>query len=66
MTQIDLEFLEKLAGGAGDINAARYAALPILDALDDTRWLAAFGTVGALGRVHYFLTVTGFGNLGHG
>ena len=60
-----LEFLVELARRTRDIDAARNTSFAILDALDDTRRLAAFGTVGGLRRVHYLLAITCFCNLCH-
>ncbi len=55
-----LEFFEKLAGGAGDIDSAGDAALAVLHALDDARLFATLGAVGRFGRVHYFFAISGF------
>jgi hypothetical protein len=65
LTSARLELLVEFAGGAGDENAAGDAALAVLDALYDARGLAALGAIGALGGVHYFLTVSSLGDLGH-
>jgi hypothetical protein len=62
---IYLQFLEKIARRAGDVNSARSAALTILHALDDAGGFGALGTVGALVGIHNLLTVAGFGNLRH-
>ena len=61
----NLKFLVELAHRTRDIDPARDAALAVLYALDDARWLAAFGTVRGLRRVHYLLAITRFGNFGH-
>ena len=61
-----LEFFAEFAGRAGNEHASRQAAFSVLHSLHDTRGLAAFGAVGAFGRVHHFLSVCGLGNLGHG
>ena len=60
-----LQLLVKLAGGAGNENPAGGAAFAVLHPFDDARGLAALGAVGALGGVHYLLTVSSLGNLGH-
>ena len=60
-----LEFFVEVADRAGDVDSAGDAALTVLDALDDTRGLAALRTVGRLRRVHYFFTVTSFCDLSH-
>ncbi len=60
-----LKFLVEIARRARDVDSARNAALTVFYALDDTRRLAAFGTVGRLRRVHFLLAVTCFCNLGH-
>lgn len=60
----NLQLLVEVASGAGDVNAAGNSALPILYPLHNSGGLAAFGTIGALGRIHLG-TVSGFGNLGH-
>jgi len=60
-----LELFAEFAGGAGNEDSARDAAFAIFDALHDTRGLAALGTVGALGGVHHFFAVCGFGDFGH-
>jgi hypothetical protein len=61
-----LELFEELAGGAGDVDAARDAALTILDALYDAGGFGALGTVGALAGIHCFFAVAGLGYLRHG
>ena len=61
-----LQLLVKIARRAGDINSARNTALTVFDPLHDTGRFAALWAVGGLGRVHCFLTVAGFCNLGHG
>jgi len=60
-----LKLFVEIAHGARNVDAAGDAALAVLYALDDARRLAALGTVGRLRRVHYFLAVTCFCNLGH-
>ena len=60
-----LEFFEKIARRAGDIHSARSSTLTVLDALDDAGGFGALRTVGALVRIHNFLTVAGLGNLRH-
>ena len=60
-----LEFFEKVARRAGDIHPARNSTLTVLDALDDASGFGALRTVGALVRIHNFLTVAGLGNLRH-
>ncbi|MGA9586168.1 MAG: hypothetical protein WBQ95_12615, partial [Terracidiphilus sp.] len=55
-----------VARRAGDIDSARYAALAVFHAFDDTRRFAALRAVGGLRRVHCFLTITCFGYFGHG
>ena len=60
-----LELFEELAGGAGDVDAARDAALTVLDALDDAGGLGALRAIGALVRIHNLVTVAGLGNLCH-
>src|SRR6185312_3864742 len=60
-----LELLVELARRAGDENPAGDVALAVFDTLYDAGGLAAFGAVGALGCVHYFLAVCGLSNLGH-
>ena len=60
-----LQAFEEIAGRAGDVDATGRAALAILHALYDACRLAALRAVGALGGVHCFLAVTGFGNLCH-
>jgi len=61
-----LELLEELARRARDKDPTAHVALAVLQALDDAGWLAALGTVRALGRIHYFLAVSGLGDLSHG
>src|ERR1700761_986852 len=56
----------EVAGGAGDVYAAGDAALAVLDPLHDAGGLAALGTIGALGRVHYLLAVCCLGDFSHG
>ena len=60
-----LEFLEKITGRAGDVDATRRATLPIFDPLYDTGGFGALRTICALVRVHNFLAVAGLGNLRH-
>ena len=60
-----LQLFAKFAGGAGNENSAGDAPLAIFDALHDTCGLPTLGTVGALGGVHYFFAVCGFGDFGH-
>jgi hypothetical protein len=60
-----LQLFAEFAAGAGNENSAGDATLAVFDALHDTRGLAALGTVGALGRVHHFFAVCGFGDFGH-
>ena len=62
---IKLELLEKITGRAGDVDAARRAALPIFYPLNDAGGFGALGTIRALVRVHNFLAVAGLGNLRH-
>jgi hypothetical protein len=61
-----LKLFVEIAGGAGDVYAARDAALAVFDPLDDAGGLVALGTIGALGRVHYLLAVCCLGDLSHG
>jgi hypothetical protein len=61
----NLKFLVEIAHRARDVDSAGDAALAVLDALDDTRRLAALGTVSRLRRVHHLLAITSFGNFGH-
>ena len=60
-----LKLLVEVARRAGDENPAGDVALAVFHTLYDAGGLAALGAVGALGRVHYFLTVCSFSNLGH-
>jgi len=60
-----LKLLVEVAHGTRDVDAARDTALAVLYALDDARGLAALGTVCRLRRVHDFLAVTCFCDLGH-
>ena len=60
-----LKLFVEIARRTRDIDSAGDAALAVLYAFDDARRLAALRTVGRLRRVHYFLAVTCFGNLGH-
>jgi hypothetical protein len=46
-------------------DAARDSTFAVLDALYDPRCFATLWAIGALGRIHYFLAVCCFGNLGH-
>src|SRR5271165_3167173 len=62
---VRLEPFVEFASGAGDVDSAGNAALAVLYPLDDAGGLAALRAVGALGGVHYFLTVCGLRNLGH-
>lgn len=61
----DLQLFEELAGGAGDVDAARNAALTILDALDDAGGFGALRAIRALVGIHDLLTVASLGNLCH-
>jgi hypothetical protein len=65
ITAILLELFVKLAGGARDVNAAGDVTLTVFHALHDPRGFAAFGTVGALGSVHDFVSACCFGDLCH-
>jgi hypothetical protein len=58
-----LELLVKLASRAGNKNPSGNAALAIFHSLHNTRGLAAFGTIRALGGVHLFLTIRCLRNL---
>ena len=60
-----LEFFEEIACRAGDIHSAGSTALTVFDTLDDAGGFGALRTVGALVRIHNFLTVAGLGNLRH-
>ena len=60
-----LKLLVEVARGTGNKDAPRYAPLAVLHTLHDARRLAAFGTVGALGRVHYFFAICSLGNFSH-
>ena len=60
-----LELLVEVAGRAGDVDSAGDSALAVLDALYDADGFGALGTVGALGGIHCFLTVAGFGYFCH-
>jgi len=62
---LKLQLFAELAGGARDEDSASNAALAIFYTLDDARGLAALGAVGALGRVHYLLAISCFGNFCH-
>lgn len=55
----------EFAGGAGDVNSARRAALTVFHPLHNAGWLGTLRTIRALGGVHFFLAISGFGNLGH-
>ena len=55
----------EFAARAGNKDAAWCIALTVFYALYDTRRLAAFRAIGALGSVHDFLAVCRFGNLSH-
>jgi hypothetical protein len=61
-----LKFLVEVARRTRDVDSSRNAPFAIFDTLDDTRGLAALGTVGRLRRVHYLLAVASFRNLCHG
>jgi hypothetical protein len=53
-----LQFFEKLARRARDVDPARDAAFSIFHTLHDACRLAAFRTVRTLGRVHHLLAVS--------
>jgi hypothetical protein len=61
--ETDLQLFVELARRARNINPARHAALAVLHALDDPRRLPALGTISALARIHYLLTIRCFCNL---
>src|SRR6185437_13714542 len=61
----DLQLLVEIACGAGDIHSTRRTAFPVLHALYNARRLRALRTIRALGGIHLFLAIPGFGNLGH-
>jgi hypothetical protein len=61
-----LEFFVEFATGAGNKNSAGGIALTVFHAFHNPGRLAAFGAIGALGCVHYFLAVRRFGDLSHG
>ena len=63
--RFELKLFVEITGRAGNINPSRNATLAILDPLDDASWLLALGAVRALGGVHFFFAVGGFGNLSH-
>jgi hypothetical protein len=65
ISRCGLELFEEVAGRAGDVDSAGGSALAVLDPLDDAGWFGALGTVGALGGIHCFLTVAGFGYFCH-
>jgi hypothetical protein len=60
-----LELLVEFAGGAGDEDSTRDAALTVFYPLYNARWLATLGAVSALGRVHYLFAISCFGNFCH-
>jgi hypothetical protein len=51
--------------GAGNEDAAGSVAFAVFHPFYDPGRLAAFGAIGALGGVHYFLAVRRFGDLSH-
>src|SRR5690349_7454349 len=59
-----LKLLKKLAGRAGDEDAAGHAALAVFHPLNDASGFAALGAVRALGGVH-LLAVRGFCDFCH-
>jgi hypothetical protein len=60
-----LQLLVEFAARAGNKDAAWCIALTVFYALYDTRRLAAFRAIGALGSIHDFLAVCRFGDLSH-
>jgi hypothetical protein len=60
-----LEFLVEFTARAGNKDSAGGVALAVLYSLHDPGRFAAFGAIGALGSVHYFLAVRRFGDLSH-
>ena len=61
-----LQLFVEFARGAGNVDAAGSVAFPVFYALYNARRLAALGAIRALGRVHNLLTISRFGDLGHG
>ena len=60
-----LQLLVKVAGGAGDIDAAGDAAFAVLRALDDAGWFAALRTIRGFRGIHLFFAIGCLCNLGH-
>jgi hypothetical protein len=58
-----LEFFVELAGGTGNEDSARDAALTVLHPFYDTRGFSALGAIGALGCVHDLFTICCLRNL---
>ncbi len=62
---IFLQLFVKLANRAGNIHAARHAALAVLHAFHNPGRFRALGAIRALSGIHFLFTVARFRNLGH-